>query len=75
MSPGAGHPDSFRATVSGLRPVGRHWRVSPEWEEETVDAVLDRTAQTQLAVKQGDEVWALIDAPLVALPRESPAPS
>jgi hypothetical protein len=35
--------------------------------------VLDRTAQAQLAVKKGDEVWALIDAPLQALPRESPA--
>jgi tungstate transport system ATP-binding protein len=70
---GAERPNSFRATVSGLRPVGRHWRVSLDWEGETVDAVLDRTAQAQLAVKQGDEVWALIDAPLQALPRESPA--
>jgi len=70
---GPERPNSFPATVSGLRPVGRHWRVSLDWEGETVDAVLDRTAQAQLAVKQGDEVWALIDAPLQALPRESPA--
>ncbi|MEI6727312.1 MAG: ABC transporter ATP-binding protein, partial [Actinomycetes bacterium] len=32
---GTEYANSLRATVSGLRPVGRHWRVSLDWQGET----------------------------------------
>jgi tungstate transport system ATP-binding protein len=59
-------------TVSGVRPVGRHWRVSLAWGSDGFDAVIDHDAHSDLGMRLGDEAWAFIDARLQALPREAP---
>jgi tungstate transport system ATP-binding protein len=59
--------------VSGVRPVGRHWRVSLLWGEDEFDAVIDHDTHAGLGMRLGDEVWALVDASLEALPRETPS--
>jgi tungstate transport system ATP-binding protein len=59
-------------TVSGVRPVGRHWRVSLLWGGDEFDAVIDHDTHVALGMRLGDEAWALIDASLEALPREAP---
>lgn len=59
-------------TVSGVRPVGRHWRVSLAWGSDGFDAVIDHDTHSGLGMRLGDEAWAFIDAPLQALPREAP---
>ena len=57
--------------VSGVRPVGRHWRISLRWGEDELDAVIDHDTHSGLGMRLGDQVWALVDAPLEALPREA----
>jgi tungstate transport system ATP-binding protein len=59
-------------TVAGVRPVGRHWRVSLAWGGDEFDAVIDHDTHAGLDMRLGDQAWALIDTRLQALPREAP---
>jgi ABC-type molybdate transport system ATPase subunit len=67
---GGGLRNLLPVKVSGVRPVGRHWRISLRWGDDEFDTVIDHDTHAGLSVRQGDQVWALVDASLEALPRE-----